>query len=166
MKYLLMTFSLAFLFSCLKENKIVLKNDFEKPQTGWGKDNILKGDAHSGQFYTRTDDTHQFSSGFSRRISEITNHKIKRIDVATWIRKTDNSANADFVVSLDRGADPVFWKTIQTREGAPEINEWTRLFASYDLPDSLGNNENLKVYIWNINKYPIEADDFEIRLYY
>lgn len=163
---ILCVFLFSFLYSCLKESKIIIKQDFENAQNRWNNVNIIKGSAHSGSFYTSTDSINNYSACFSKNISEISDKKLNRIDVITWIRKADKRAQGGIIISLDRGTTPIFWKSTPIDAGAPQLNEWNRMYISYDLPDSIGKNEILKVYILNKDRLPVDADDFEIRLYY
>lgn len=165
MKYILASLFLVYLSSCLKENKIIIKNDLEGDQSGWsGK--IIEGNAHSGKHITITDFANPYSAGFSGDISNLTPSPLKRIDIITWIYKSSDSASANFVISINRNGKDVFWQSEPTENVHANNNEWARMYASYDIPDSIANIGILKVYLWNTNKYRVDADDFEIRLYY
>lgn len=155
----------TFMISCLKEKKIIIKHDFENSADGWNQNNLVMSGAHSGKYFTQTDSTHEFSAGFAKSLSDITPLKIKRIDLVAWIRKADYNSSADLILSLEKGTTMVFYKLMSTKMAFPEYNEWTRMFASYDLPDSIGKNLFMKVYFLNKNKFPVDADDFEIRLF-
>ena len=166
MKNILIAIIVFLSSGCLKEKKIILKHDFEHSEDGWSESNLIKGKGYSGSSYSFADSLHPFSAGFSKKLSEITPHKVKRIDAVCRIKHKVVSASANLIVSLDDGNKNLFWQSIPTNDAAPELNEWARLFVSYDIPDSLGKNEILKVYIWNLKHIPVEVDDFEIRLFY
>jgi hypothetical protein len=165
-KKIMLVFIFFGFFSCLKQSKITIENDFEKPQNGWGDNNILSEGGHSGKYFARSDGSNLFNPAYSMDLQAISEHKIKRIDLIAWIRIKESGAKANLVLSLDVDQKPVFYKGFSTDASAPHLNEWTRMYVSYDIPDTLGKSENLKVYFWNSSNLSVDADDVEIRLYY
>ena len=166
MQYKCILIYLILFSSCLKENKIIVKQGFENPNDRWNNVNIIKGDSHGGKFISRTDAIQPFSACFTKNIRTISEREINRIDIVSWVKRSAPLATGYFVLSIDRGRDQLYWQGVPTPTGDFFENQWKRMYASYDIPDSLRKDVNIRVYFWNTSKYNIDADDFEIRLYY
>jgi len=82
------------------------------------------------------------------------------------VRQLNDNCPAQFVISLEKNDKVLFWKSVLVAGTHLKTNEWTRMHCTYDLPENLGKDEALKVYFWNTSPLIVEADDFEIRLYY
>ncbi|REJ80193.1 MAG: hypothetical protein DWQ44_13275 [Bacteroidetes bacterium] len=152
------------MFSCVYKSKVSISNDCES-MVGWTDTvPLVKGDAHSGDYFTRTDSASKYSLTFRRKLKHITDYEVRRIDLGVWVR-AEEGANAKLVVALDHKKRAVFWAGVELRKEDLVPGRWTRLYYSYYLPEKMHPETEVKVYIWNTSGKKVDADDFDIHFY-
>ena len=171
MKKLSFVLLLGFLLACHEETKleeaIVHQNDFES-MLGWSDvdpGRLMKGLAHSGNYSTLTDSMHPYSLGFIRKLKEISDRPIKRIDMSAWVLTKSLDAKAGLVLSIESGGKPQFYKGINVLDSIQATQKWYVLRCRFDLPSDLSMDNEVRMYLWNTGKDTVLADDFEIKFY-
>lgn len=152
-------------FACNNRSKSSISQDFES-LAGWFESSFLvKGDAHSGKYFTRTSEGSEYSLTFISTLGNLSDKPLRRIDMGAWVRISEPSANAKLVLSIHSNDSTVFWQAINTEDMSIKPGEWTRLFASYDIPESFPPDYTLKMFLWNVSKKAVDADDFDLQFY-
>lgn len=164
-------FLLGFLLSCSDKNKpeqaIVLQNDFES-MLGWSdveQGRLLKGNAHSGNYSALTDSNHPYSLGFIRKLREITDGPVKRIEMNAWVLTKSLNAKAKLVLSIESGGTPRFYEGVDILPSIEATQKWYSLRCHFDLPSDLDMDHEVRIYLWNTGKDTVLVDDFEIKFY-
>ena len=151
--------------SCRNNSKLSFSQDFEQ-MAGWEQTpTLVKEKGHSGLYFTRTGLEYEFSKSFALRLGDISTEKVRRIDMGAWIRISEPAAKAKLVLSIESGDSAVFWQAIDTESASPKPGEWTRLYFTFDLPDDFQPDYVVKMYLWNVSKKTVDADDFDIHFY-
>lgn len=162
---------LGFLLSCHKENKpeqvIVHQNDFDS-MLGWSdvdQGRLFKGNAHSGNYSAFTDFNHPYSLGFIRKLREISDRPIKRIEMNAWVLTKSFDAKAGLVLSIESGGKPQFYKGVNVLDSIQATQKWYPVRCRFDLPSDLSMDHEVRMYLWNTGKDTVLADDFEIKFF-
>ncbi len=161
----LLVFIAFLVLGCQKKSKISVSQDFEKVAGWYPLQSLVKGKGHSGLYFSRTGEGTEFSQTFVSTLAEISSKPIRRIDMGAWIRMSDTTARARLVLSIESADSTVFWQGLDTQDASPKPGEWTRLFFTYDLPAGLQPGYSVKMFLWNVSKKEVDADDFDIHFY-
>lgn len=162
---------LVFLLSCLEENVseqfIVQQNDFES-MLGWSDvdpGRLLRGNAHSGNYSALTDSNHPYSLGFIRKLREITDHPVKRIEINAWVLSKSLDSKAGLVLSIETDGKSQFYKGVDVLDSIQATQKWYPLRCGFNLPSDLNMDHEVRVYLWNQGKDTVLVDDIEIKFY-
>lgn len=150
-----------------KKQAIIQKNDFES-LLGWSDldpGRLIKGTAHSGSYAALTDSLHPFSAGFIRKIKDISDQRIKKIDINAWVLTTSLDAKASLVLSIESGGASAFYKGINVLDSVQATKKWYPVRSSFELPADLNRENEVRVYLWNTGKDAVLLDDVELRFY-
>jgi len=157
--------SLILFNSCSRKSKLSFHQDFEQ-LSGWADESgLVRGEAHSGSFFTRTGEGREYSRTFSKKMGEISEKQIRRIDMGAWIRISEPGAAAKLVLSIESGDSTVFWQGLESVSISPKPGEWSRLYFTYDIPAVIKPENTVKVFLWNQSRKEVDADDFDIHFY-
>jgi len=162
---------LLIILACNKEEKkeqaIIQKNDFES-LLGWSEidaGRLAKGTAHSGIYSALTDSLHQFSPGFIRKIKDISDQRIKKIELNVWVLTKNLDAKASLVLSIESEGKSAFYKGINVIDSVQATERWYPVRCVFNLPADLNKENEVRVYLWNTGKDVVLADDFELKFY-
>ncbi len=162
--YFLLIFA-GVLMSCGNNSKLSITQDFEQIGGWYQAPTLIKGKAHSGQYFCRTGAGQEYSQTYISRLGDITEDPIRRIDMGAWFRLADAGAKARLVMSIHSGDSTLFWQGLDTQDVSPQAGEWTRLFFTYDLPEGIRPEHTIKFFLWNTSGREVDVDDFDIHFY-
>ena len=172
MNKLLFSFIIIAVFaSCSDEKKVdhnnlYFANNFDDMR-GWiQNDKIIKGKAHSGKYYSKTDSINLFSFAFNMGIGNLTQKTLKKADVTLWANVKDEKYAGSIVTSINRGDSTIFWDSSNLKFFYKKTGEWFEAKATFNYPSKVRKTDIVKIYLWNSNgKSEIDMDDIEIQFY-
>lgn len=122
------------------------------------------GGGHTGDLSSKVDSVNQFSYGFSKLISEISDKPIKKIKISVWVKLENMEKKVALVVALtDKNNKQIFWESQDVNPDVKEINKYSKISTEFKLPDFENEGTLARVYIWNPNGNVANVDDFEIQ---
>ncbi len=153
------------IYSCSKKNKsdLVFSNDIDS-QCGWNsKALVIKGTAHSGNYYTKVDSSIIYSDGFLAPIADISNKKFKGVKANVWALFKNMNADAKLVVSVEKNGQPLAWNASPLKNSIKNPDQWTSIACVVNIPAEADlSSAYVKVFVWNLSKETILIDDFEV----
>lgn len=145
-------------------------NSFEGSDL-WNSDTTMlaKNFAKDGTRCLMFDDKHEFGASFSKKISDIFHGQknIRKIKVKIWANApTFDIDGAQLVVSLEKNGKSHEWRSEKLQYFLPEKNKWESVFMTFQMPkDSVSENEDIKIYIWNPSKKTFYVDWMYVTFY-
>jgi hypothetical protein len=180
MKKILFAFiSLALLAGCgddttkkneVTHNALYFFNDFENVR-GWGEAlTIVKGNAYSGQYYSKIDSVNKYSYGFKLEKNAISDKQLKKVSVDVWVRTSDVNTKSLLVAQITRKTakrdSTIYWEKSEIRKFKLQPSEWINVKSSFDLPKELQPKDKILLYVWNSDgKSEVDVDDMEVQFY-
>ncbi|HQI46730.1 MAG TPA: glycosyltransferase family 39 protein [Bacteroidales bacterium] len=146
-------------------------NGFEEKET-WDKDtNLLTRDSvYEGKYAILLNSKHEYGPTYTARLSKITNHTLKKIQISLNAYSTQKYENAQIVATLNfkdednKIFENYFWISSKFNYFI-EPNKWDKVYLSFNLPKLYSINDELKIYVWNKDKQAIYIDNIEIAFY-
>jgi hypothetical protein len=120
--------------------------------------------AHSGKYCCKVDSVIPFSYGISRYIKDITNDKIKKIKVKSWVLMPVISSEVNLVVEIKSDGKMEFYMGKSIKDFILQANKWTEASFEVDIPDKISKDSFLKVYLWSANKSVAYLDNLEVTI--
>lgn len=128
-----------------------------------------KGDAHSGNYFSRADSANIYGSGFIFNVHDSLLQADIRVKFEGWVRVGDLSHNKDFALSLEDGNGHILkWEKVDFRSHIAETNKWTQVIDSITFPANIINRNGLIIKSYSFNpdgKSTLDCDDIKL-LYY
>jgi hypothetical protein len=143
MKTLLLALPLAALVACgsdksaaVVDDKDVLMSSDIDGLVGWISDPnaITKGEAHSGQYSLRVDQSREFSAGYVYTLGQLTPTRIKGIRLSVWAYVPDRNCTAriEFMIKDASGKQLLLDQT--KLEDVKEYGKWVQINKDIMLP--------------------------------
>lgn len=150
--------------SATESGRVLATNDFEGID-GWAPVGYLtKERAHSGQFAARVDGGAEYAANYSNPLARLSPESISKLEVKAWVYRTSKAAAASLVVEAK---DPttqqsLLYKGIELAPLTKNLNEWTLIKQSIELPPTVNPATVLRIYLWRTGQDPVYLDDFEL----
>ncbi len=106
----------------------------------------------------------EYSSTFTKPLSEILNTTSNIIHATVLVRSTDLTNNASLVFSINHGEENYFWSAFNLKSFIINKGNWNKCYYSIRLPIIKSKDDILKVYVLNNEKKNIQIDDFTIKI--
>lgn len=131
--------------------------------------NRIKGDAHSGSYFSRADSVNIYGVGMTYNIPDSLIEKTIRIKLNTWVRVGDKESDKKYAFSLEDGkGNSIDWVQLDFRDYVDEPNEWINVVDSVLFPGVLIDMPGMiiKMYSYNSSaKSTLDCDDLELSLF-
>jgi len=159
-----------FLSSCSEKKEVEVVTCLEK-RYYTAEDSIIdlypreKGEAHNGNYFSRTDSSRNFGIGTTFSINDTCINKDLRIKMNIWVRSNQSSPQAVYAIYLQDGEKVISWNEIKFDKYIKEINKWININDSITIPASLINKPGmiLKTFTYNTQKQlVVDSDDLEL----
>jgi hypothetical protein len=129
----------------------------------WINQNTLSKEfAHSGRFSSKVDTVFPYSFGFSGTFNMMSDTLPVSVDVSVWIFYPQLKINSSVVLSIDSVNKNIFWKGIPIKDSIKTINQWQEIKTTFEIPKKILPTDNIKIYVWNIDKRTFYMDDLSI----
>ena len=129
----------------------------------------VKGDAHSGNFFSRADSSNIYGSGFIFNVHDSLLQADAKVKFEGWVRVGDLSHNKEFALSLEDGNGHVLkWEKIDFRSHIAETNKWIQVVESVTFPANIINRNGLIIKSYSFNpdgKSTLDCDDIKLSFY-
>ena len=128
----------------------------------------IKGNAHGGNYFSRTDSTDNYGLGFVFPINDSLISRDLRIKVNFWARVNTLGSECSYVLSVNDVENTVSWNQIVLKNKVTEANKWVNVIDSVTIPGSLITKSGLRLstYSFNIDKnVTFDVDDVEVGVY-
>lgn len=162
-----------FMSSC-SEPQEVEKFTFIEKRTYTGEDSLvdqyirIKGEAHSGTYFSRTDSANQYGIGMSMMVNDTNLNKDMRININLWCKANLIEPGYVFAVSVVDGDKMAMWNELDIKKQIKAVNTWTNVVDSVTIPAATLNKPGLvlKAFAFNPNNAAktivFDQDDLEI----
>jgi hypothetical protein len=167
-------FACNLVFTSCSEPKEVEKTTFLEKRIFTGEDSLIdtyprtKGEAHSGNYFSRTDSVYQYGMGTYIQVNDTNINKDHRVYVNFWARTNIVDKRFSVAIALHDGDNVVFWQEVEASNYVKEPNKWVNIIDSVTVPASLVNKPGLilKTFAFNKNNQAktivYDCDDLEI----
>lgn len=128
----------------------------------------IRGDGHSGSYFSRTDSTNLYGIGTIYSINDTNINSDLRVCVDLWARTNIIDPGFIYAVSLQEGDKVISWQQLDVLKQLPTPNKWTNVKDSITFSGSLINKPGLiiKAFAYNPNNASktlvFDGDDLEI----
>lgn len=159
------------IFTSCSEPKEVEKVVFLEKRVYTAEDSVidlyprLKGEAHGGSYFSRTDSSNAYGIGTVYMVNDSTLNKDLRIKVNFWARANKSNPDCLYILSLQEGDNIISWNEIKIIDKVIEANKWTNINDSITIPGNLINKPGLivKTFTFNTKKdVAFDGDDLEL----
>jgi hypothetical protein len=131
---------------------------------GWMDNALITTEqAHSANYCTYTDSTHEKSQVFDMDMDFARGQNYKRLQVTAWCQKTVAASTVSLVASVTEGGRTLAKKTLAFSDGVEVNNTWVQVVFFLDLPGNASNEANIRVYMYSPQKEKAFLDDVELR---
>lgn len=131
--------------------------------------NRIKGDAHSGNYFSRADSLNIYGIGMTYNIPDSLVEKTIRIKINTWVRLGDIVSDKKYAFSLEDGkGNCMDWVQVDFKDHIKEPNKWVNVIDSVLFPGVLIDVPGMiiKMYSYNSSvKSTLDCDDLELSIY-
>jgi hypothetical protein len=164
-------FACNLVFTSCSEPKEVEKVTFLEKRVFTAEDSIIdlyprmKGEAHGGTYFSRTDSTNQYGIGTVYNVNDTTLNKDLRIKINFWARANKSNPDCLYILSLQEGDKIISWNEVKIIDKVTEANKWININDSITIPGNLINKPGLivKAYTFNTKKdVSLDGDDLEL----
>ena len=168
--FALLAFSVLAVCSCNKKkvihNDLYYSNDLENVK-GWiDNTTIVRGNAHSGNYYSVTDSSRRYSFTFKLPVSSISDKPLKKADVTLWAYVKNKNFDGSVVTCIMRDNNNVYWNSSDLKTFCKKPEEWFKATAYLRFPANIEKTDKVLIYLWNVDgKTEIRMDDMEIQFY-
>lgn len=164
MNKLLLCLLSSMLFSSCESSTENFKfnNDLENIDGWFDQKQIVKGDAHSGNYLAEVLPEQQYSITFRRYLSDLNNGKpIKNISAGAWVMLTQINSSGKFVLSIDEPSTlkPIKYSSIKLQDVIGEPGKWFFVQLKVEIPESNISNKLVSIYTINDGNFPVFVDD-------
>lgn len=122
------------------------------------------GSSHTGDCSSKIDSANQYSYGFCKILSEISENPIKKLNVSVWLKLADINKKVPLVVVItDKNNKNIYWEGRDINPAVKEVNKWYKFSSEYELPKYENEGTKVSIYVWNPNKNNAFVDDFELK---
>ncbi|TGE15652.1 hypothetical protein [Hymenobacter elongatus] len=149
-----------------KDDKTLVNTDFDGLQ-GWVNNStgtLSNKYAHSGKYSLTVGGGKEYGLTFSAPLGQLMATKPRKMNVQGWVRTEEANTAVQLVIQVTKpGTDEkVFWKGLPLF-GGTKPGQWTELKTDIILPDNIGFDQVLGVYLWGNNAgKPVYLDDLRI----
>lgn len=163
------------IFTSCSEPKEVERVTFLEKRVFTGEDSVIdlyprtKGEAHSGNYFSRTDSVYQYGMGTVVAVNDTNLNKDLRVNLDFWVRTNPiPDSRYSMAVALHEGDQVVFWQEVLVSDIVKEGNKWVNIIDSVTVPGNLINKPGLVIKTFafnNINKTKngvYDCDDLNI----
>jgi hypothetical protein len=165
------TLLIGFFITSCSEPKEIEKITFLEKRNYTAEDSVIdlypreKGEAHGGNYFSRTDSTKNYGMGTIYSINDTCVNKDLRVKFNVWIRSNQAAPQASYAIALHDGDKVVTWNEIKFDKYIKETNKWISISDSVTIPASAINKNGLTVKAFTFNTQKqliIDSDDLEI----
>lgn len=170
MKYTsLLLVSIVLLISCGKNNENSnslwnVKSNLDDVNIWINSNTLCQGNAHSGLFSSKIDSLVEYGIGISVKLQDMTTSVPKKANVHCWIYSNEPNLDASIVCDPNLNGQCLNYQNFNLQTSIPKSNEWIEFKTSFDLPENITPDTDLKIYFWNPSKKTFFVDDFEVSL--
>lgn len=171
MKQLFLALPLAVLTACGSNSasssagKDVLMFSDIDGMVGWLPDPsvITKGEAHSGDYSLRVDQTHEFSPGYTAIMGQLSPTRLRGVKLEAWVYATDKNAagKLEFVLKDAAGAELLRDQT--HLEEVKDYGSWVLVSKDIIFPPTTNYSSKITIYMSRAGATtPAYVDDIKL----
>jgi len=158
--------------SCVEPDEIE-KITFLEKKVYTSEDSLIdqyprtKGDAHSGNYFSRTDGgAYQYGIGILYPLNDTNLNRDLRVTINLWVRSNQINPDCIYAIALQDEATMVLWNEIKLGKYITEPNKWINISDSITIPGNLINKPGLIIKTFSFNTHNntiLDGDDLEIK---
>jgi len=142
------------------ESKYTFQNDFENDTI-----NILESDiAYSGNKVLVCDQNKEYLSLLQANMNNIINTKTNKVLIDMFVYFENEQTSARLIFDLKQNGKTTAWKGLALNKIVKPGN-WGHIVFEFDIPENVTSEDELKIYIQNMNRTEILVDEFSLNLY-
>ncbi len=172
MKKFFFLLPLAVLSACGGDNaesgadKDVLMTSDIDGAAGWVADPnaLVKGEAHSGQYSLRVDQTHTFSPGYTAIMGKLSPTHLRGVKLEAWVYATDKNAKGKLELVVNEGPGGKELLHDQTKlDEAGAVGKWVKVSKDIIFPATVAYSSLLTIYVSRAEATsPAYVDDLKL----
>ncbi|WP_303309529.1 hypothetical protein [Hymenobacter sp. BT730] len=158
--------------STTPDTALLAASSFEN-MDGWLADSpalatLNQDQAHTGKYSTMVSPGHEFSLGYSNKLSKLAPDWPAQLKVGAWVMLPNDQAAAKLVVEVqapEHKGPNLLWEGFDLTQSVKRYNQWQYVEYTITLPTAAGPNHRLLAYLWLADsKQPVYLDDLKIFL--
>lgn len=157
MKNFFFALPLALLAACGSDDSTSTATDKDVLMTsdidglvGWLPDPnaLVKGEAHSGEYSLRVDQTHVFSPGYTAMLGKLSATRLEKIKLEAWVYATDENSKAklEFVVKDPANNQELLHDQTKLDE-VKDFGKWVQVTKEINLPTTATYSSQIVIYV-------------------
>lgn len=170
MKKLFLVLPLVALAACggdsgAPDKDVLMTSDIDS-MVGWLSDPgaLPKGQAHSGSYCLRVDQTHEFSPGYQAVLGQLSSTRLRGVKLDAWVFATDKNSKGKLEFAL---RDPASGKEIFRHqmhlEEASDFGKWVPMSQEILFPPTANYSTQLVIYVSRAEATsPAYVDDLKL----
>lgn len=167
-KLLLILFATILFSSCGSSSEnFKFNNDLENIDGWFEQKQIVRGEAHSGDFSCLITPEVHYGITFRRKLADL-NHgnPVKTIRVGAWVKFSQIDCKGSLIISLDEPATlkPIVFQSLNLQTQVSEPGEWTHVSNLVDVPATMDMSNLVSIYSVNDGKSNISIDDISYEI--
>lgn len=164
LKNLFFVFLSAILLSCnsdVIQQHAHYENGFEEAKGFGNADGVQSIEKHSGSSALEMKADREWGPTFQQKVSELPIEDPKGVLISLWIKPNVAMLKALLVVQVDSAGVNKFWEGKELGQQIFVASEWQQYQATLELKN-VSPDDEIKIFIWNIEKEHLFVDDWEI----
>ena len=103
----------------------------------------------------------EYPISIKSKVGHLSSEKNRWVNIEFKMKSTD-SCNLSLVVDVKRNGASIFWRGYETKYFYKK-GEWTDFIAIWERPSFIKDEDEVSIFIWNLNQANCVLDDFSIR---
>lgn len=109
----------------------------------------------------KIDSLEEYALTFKNRLGNLSNENNRWLTLEFYFKSQD-SCNLTLVVDVKRDGKSIFWRGYETKVFYKK-GEWSHFMAVWERPEFTRDEDDISIFIWNLNRANCMIDDFSIR---
>ena len=118
----------------------------------------------SGGHSLKLDKQLEYGTTYSTSFSELKKENVSYVEVSVMAKKTDDENEASLILSFEYPNGQIFRYDNYPIGLYIHTDSWEKINYSLKIPP-MGDNDIMKVYVWNKSDFPLFIDDMKIELF-
>ncbi|MBM3403305.1 MAG: hypothetical protein FJY10_00225 [Bacteroidetes bacterium] len=145
--------------------KITFMNDTENSSLNSWK-TLTREQSRSGMYANKVDENNEFCCQIVKKVGDLYGKAPYKVEVTAWVSAPIRLDPEIYLVCSIESAPstPFLWLSEKIDTHLKNLNEWTEVTRTFELPVGLHPDYLINVYIWNQNREKLFVDDIKVSI--